>query len=87
MKTAELKQKLHEYIDNAEEKKLKAIYTMVEDEIKSSYHYLNDEEFMKELDRRFNELESGEDKGTTWNTVKRKTLKALQSASIRMADE
>jgi DNA-binding protein Fis len=80
MKTVELKQKLHEYIDNAEEKKLKAIYIMVEDEIEQPYNYLNDEDFMKELQRRASELETGTKKGVSWSTVKRETVKALRSA-------
>ena len=57
MKSAELKQKLHEYIDFAEEKKLKAIYTMIEDEIEQPYNYLDDKDFMKELERRLSDEE------------------------------
>lgn len=80
MKTVELKQRLHEYIDNAEEKKLKAIYTMIENEIEPSYDYLKDEDFLKELQRRASELETDAKKGVSWDTVKKDTVKALQSA-------
>jgi hypothetical protein len=79
MKTAELKQKLHDYIEIAEEKKLKAIYTMVEDDIAAPYNYLNDEDFMKELNRRTHDLESGKVKGVSWKEVKEKAIKAIQS--------
>ncbi len=80
MKTVELKQKLHEYIDSAEEKKLKAIYTMVEDEIEPPYNYLSDEDFIKELHERISELENGDKKGVTWNRVRKKATKALHEA-------
>ena len=80
MKTAELKQKLHDYIENAEEKKLKAIYIMVEDDIDTPYNYLDDKDFMTELERRVTELESGKEKGVTWDAVKKKIDQTLHSA-------
>jgi len=52
MKSLELRQKLHHYIENAEEKKLQAIFTMVEDEIKEYYDHWNDEEFVNKLHKR-----------------------------------
>ncbi len=39
MDTAELRQKLHHYIENAEEKKLQAIFSMVEVEIEEAYNH------------------------------------------------
>jgi murein tripeptide amidase MpaA len=52
MKTSELKEKLHNYIETAQEKKLKAIYTMVEEEIDATADYWEDEGFVAELHRR-----------------------------------
>lgn len=46
-----LKEKLHQYIDTAEERKLQAIYIMVEDEIECDEDYTD--EFKNELDKRF----------------------------------
>jgi len=79
MKTAELKQKLHDYIDNAEQKKLKAIYTMVESDIDDTYEKWNDEAFIKEMDKRINDLETGKVKGYTWEEVQQRTRKILKN--------
>ena len=43
MEQASIKQKLHRYIDVADEKKLQAIYTILEDEIEGEYFYTEDE--------------------------------------------
>ena len=52
MESVELRQKLHHYIENAEEKKLQAIFTMVEDEINEYYNHWDDEDFVNELHQR-----------------------------------
>ncbi len=52
MKTIEIKEKLHHYIDTAKEHKLKAIYTMVEDEITEKYDCWSDADFIAELQKR-----------------------------------
>jgi hypothetical protein len=46
-----IKEKLHHYIDMAEERKLQAIYIMLEEEIEREEIYTD--EFKKELDNRF----------------------------------
>lgn len=51
MSTADIKQALHNYLEIADDKKLKAIYVMVKDEIKETTHAYTDE-FKAELDRR-----------------------------------
>lgn len=52
MDVLELRQKLHHYIENAEEKKLEAIFSMVKDEIKEAYSHWDDEGFVKILQER-----------------------------------
>ena len=59
MKSAELREKLHSYIDTAQEKKLKAIYTMVEDEIDEINDLWENEGFVAELERREKEYIDG----------------------------
>ena len=63
MSTIDIRQKLHHYIETAQEKKIKAIYAMVEDEIAETFDYWNDEEFLRELSRRKESYISGHSKG------------------------
>ncbi len=63
MEPASFKQKLHRYIDVADEKKLQAIYTILEDEIEGEYFYTQDEIKMF-YDRRQRHL-NGESKSYT----------------------
>jgi len=62
MKTENIKQKLHRYIETADEKKLKAIYTMVEEEIEETSDLWNDEEFIAELEQREKKYLNGSSK-------------------------
>ena len=52
METAELREKLHHYIENAQQNKLQAIFTMVEDEIEARRNHWDDENFIAELVKR-----------------------------------
>jgi len=47
---------------------------MEDEEIPQNQDIWEDEGFLKELDRRFEELESGKVKGSTWVEVKEKAL-------------
>lgn len=53
MNTATIRQQLHEYLEVADDKKINAIYTMVEDEIKEVFVEYSPK-FKDELDRRVN---------------------------------
>lgn len=63
MEPSSLKQKLHHYIDIADEKKLQAIYTILEDEIEGDYFY-SQEEIKEFYDRRQKHM-NGESKSYT----------------------
>lgn len=58
MKTANIRQQLHNYLEVADDKKLNAIYTMVEDEIKETIVEYTPE-FKAELDYRVEYYLSG----------------------------
>ncbi len=68
MNALQLRKKLHSYIDTAAEKKLQAIYTMVEDDIEATS--LLTLEQKKELDKRMVEYKQGKGKTYTWNEAK-----------------
>jgi hypothetical protein len=58
MPTIAIKKKLHNYPEVADDKKVKTIYTMMEEDIeKSTVEYTDD--FKKELDRRYAYYKSG----------------------------
>ena len=71
MTTTAIREKLQEYIRVADDKKVKAIYTMVEDEI---YDRWNDKSFIAELNKRSSELKSSKTKGISWEESKAKIL-------------
>lgn len=58
MKTEAIRQRLHQFIETAEEKKVKAIYTLFEDEITQDKWEYTDE-FKAELDRRYSYYKNG----------------------------
>jgi len=71
MNTTTIRQKLHEYIKVADDKKVKAIYTIVESDINEMNEWWNDESFIAELDKRSSYLKNGKDKGITWDELKK----------------
>ena len=58
MRTAIIRQRLHQFIETAEEKKVKAIYALFEDEIAQDQWEYSDE-FKAELDQRFAYYKNG----------------------------
>jgi hypothetical protein len=75
MTTLALREKLHKFIDSIEEKKVKAIYTLFENEIEQGVEY--SEEFKAELDKRVEYYRNG---GKTVSaTEMKKRLKAIRS--------
>lgn len=68
MTIATIREKLHDYIDTADEERVKAIYTLVGDE-PANYEWAEDKDFVAELDDRLDKLNSGEDTGRTWTDI------------------
>jgi putative addiction module component (TIGR02574 family) len=82
MNTTAIRQKLYDYIRVAEDKKVKAIYTMVEEEINEAYDWSSDPAFIAELDKRSAEYKSGKVKGVPWEEV-RKEVQASAKKGAR----
>jgi hypothetical protein len=83
MKTIELRKKLHHYIETAREKKLKAIYMMVEEEIEETYDHWKDKNFVAELQRRQNEYLDGTAKTYTLKESVAKARQAIKKGKIK----
>ena len=60
-----IRHKLYDFIRVADNKKLNAIYQLLENEIDQTKQWWDDKVFTAELNRRFNSLENGTDKGYT----------------------
>ena len=73
MSTATIRERLFEYIRFADDKKVRAIYTMVEEDIIERLDLWEDKDFLKEIDRRIEEIETGKMIGSTWEEVKAKS--------------
>jgi len=76
MKAEEIKQKLLEYINQASSEQLEGMLSFVEEEAadydaEAASAPWDDEEFVKEMDRRMEELESGKVQGIPWEEVQK----------------
>jgi len=67
-----MKEKLHEYIDSANEADVVEMYSFLRNDNAGPVNHWDDEEFVAEMDRRFAEMENGTDKGVTWEEVKKR---------------
>lgn len=72
MTIATKRKKLQEFIGTADDKKVEAMFSIMEGEIKGSYDHWEDEEFVAEMKSRIDDFESGVDKGLSWEEVKTK---------------
>ncbi len=78
MTTTAIRQKLVSYLEVADDKKIKAIYTMVEDEINTKANDW-DKDFVKELERRTKDFTSDSAKTYSWEETKAAAIKKVKS--------
>jgi len=76
MAATAIRQKLYEYIRVAEDKKVKAIYTMLEEEIEEVQNYWDNKDFVAELDKRSAEYKSDKKQGISWKAAKSEITKS-----------
>lgn len=77
MTTTAIRKQLHSYLEVAGDKKVKAIYTMMENEIKESAVEYTDE-FKAELDNRYADYKSGKTKMITAEESRKRIKKILK---------
>ncbi len=65
MSNTAIRNKLYDYIRVADDKKLNAIYNLLENEIEQTNEWWKDKQFTQELDSRQQALENGSDKGVS----------------------
>jgi hypothetical protein len=78
MKTVDIRQKLHHYIENAQDKKVKAIFAMVEEEIEEISDHWNDKKFMAGLEKRETAYRNGTTKVFTIDQAVTKARSAVK---------
>ena len=71
MTTIAIRQRLYEYIRFADEKKVKAIYTMIEEEVNEKRDIWT-QEFIQRMENRAGDLVSGKAKGRSSEDVLKK---------------
>ena len=75
MSNAAIRNKLYDYIRVADDKKLNAIYNLLENEIEQTNEWWKGKKFTKELDNRYQALENGSDKGFTIEQLQKSVTK------------
>jgi hypothetical protein len=81
MDTSSIRQKIYEYIRVADDRKVKAIYSIIESEADDLYEWWNDKELIAELDHRSSQIKNGSDKGILWEDVKEEMLNSRKAST------
>jgi recombinational DNA repair protein RecR len=71
MNTSAIRKKLYDYIKVAEDKKVKALYTIIENDINEMDSWHKDKKLLAELEKRSSDLKLGVDKGVSWEELKK----------------
>ena len=82
MNTTNIRQRLQNYLEVADDKKVKALYIMMEEDIKESNVEYSDE-LKAELDNRYASYKSGKAKMVTAAESKRRINKILKSSKAK----
>ena len=85
MTTASIRQRLHSYLEVADDKKIKAFYALMKDEIEGSGIEYTDELKM-ELDKRYSSYKSGQGKMVNAAQSKKRIKKILKGSKRKVTD-
>lgn len=82
MNTTAIRQQLHSYLEVADDKKIKAFYTLMKSDIdESGIEYTND--LKKELDSRYNAHKTGKSKMISPTESKKRITKILKESKTK----
>ena len=83
MTVAAIRNKLTDYLQNAPDKKVKALYTLLERDIELCEQGM-DEAFFKELDRRSKSFEDGTAKTYTLEEARKAAIESLRANDLAL---
>jgi hypothetical protein len=72
MITTAMRERLHDYVNEADDQQIKAIYEIFEDQLSPVVAWMEHEEFVAELNERVRRWEEGIDRGIPIDEVKAK---------------
>lgn len=79
MKEAVIRQRLYEYIRTADDRKVKALYTMLEGDIETVHNHWDSDAFLNVLDMRTAAYKKGSVKGIDWEAAREIITGELQN--------
>lgn len=84
MTVTAIREKLQDYIKTADDKKIKALFTLVENDIQKEVEWWGNKEFVEELNERAKRYEDGIDKAFTFEEIKEELIKRKSINSERV---
>ena len=85
MTTTAIRERLYDYIRVADDKKIKAIYTLLEDQVIPQVDWSLDEAVVAELDERVKRYNEGVDRGHTWDELEAEIELLKKKRSVKWA--
>ncbi len=83
MQPLTIREKLYDYIRVADDKKIKAIYSLLENDIEETNEWWQDKALVSNLDKRYQEWKAGKEKGYTINEVQADLLRIKSSKTSK----
>jgi hypothetical protein len=82
MNAAAIRDRLYDYIRVADDKKIKAIYMMLEDDIAEETEWWNNPALVSELEKEYEAWDSGKDKGYSLADIKAEIVSRKKISTI-----
>jgi hypothetical protein len=82
MDTLTIKQEIHDYIDTASDEQIESLYATIKNGNNPAYQWWEDDELVAELEQISADMDSGKEKSTPWEEVKKNLLNELKKNEI-----